>query len=294
MTSPANPTTRTDAASVQEPPADAAPATSSTRHEGRGVSIAIDDVGKQFQMKRRATVDAINGFDLRIEPGEFVALIGPSGCGKSTLLRMIASLEEPTTGTVSVDGRAPSEMARDHRLGVAFQDNALLPWSSVRKNLELPFRLARRSVDWRRIDELLHLVGLAGFDNARPRQLSGGMRQRVSIARSIILQPDVLLLDEPFGALDAVTRRRLNLELQRIWMDDPVTTLLVTHDVDEALLLADRVVVMSARPGKVRKVVDVPFGRPRGTEVMRTPEFHDMVDELTSELDLLSRTDGDD
>ena len=263
-------------------------------HTGRGVPIELQGVSKQFQLKRKKTVDAVTDMTLSVRPGEFVALIGPSGCGKSTVLRMLASLEQPTTGTVTVDSSAPSEMAGSHRLGVAFQDNALLPWSTVRNNLNLPFRLAGRSVDTARVDSLIDLVGLKGFENARPKQLSGGMRQRVSIARSIMLEPDVLLLDEPFGALDAVTRRRLNMELQRIWLADPVTTVLVTHDVDEALLLADRVVVMSPRPGRVRMIKDVPFERPRTSDVTRTPEFHELVDELTTELDNLSRGGGED
>jgi NitT/TauT family transport system ATP-binding protein len=260
---------------------------------GRGVPIELDRVSKRFQIKRKHAVDAVSDLSLTVAAGEFVALIGPSGCGKSTLLRMVASLESPTSGSVAVDGRKPAELARSHRLGVAFQDNALLPWSTVRSNISLPYKLAGRSVDKDRIDSLISLVGLSGFENARPRQLSGGMRQRVSIARSIALEPDVLLLDEPFGALDAVTRRRLNMELQRIWLEDPVTTVLVTHDVDEALLLADRVVVMSARPGRVRMIKEVPFERPRTQAVMRTPEFHDLVDELTAELDLLSTRDAD-
>ncbi|MDY7105620.1 MAG: ABC transporter ATP-binding protein [Actinomycetota bacterium] len=255
---------------------------------GRGVPIHLDAVNKRFSLGRRKSVTAVEDLSLDVRPGEFVGLIGPSGCGKSTVLRMIASLEDPSDGTVTIDGRPPAELAASHRLGVAFQDNALLPWASVRANLSLPFRLAGRRPDRERIDALLELVGLGAFGDARPKQLSGGMRQRVSIARSIILEPDVLLLDEPFGALDAVTRRRLNMELQRIWMEDPVTTVLVTHDVDEALLLADRVVVLSPRPGRVSMIKEVPFDRPRTAEVTRTPEFHELVDELTSELDLLS------
>ena len=255
---------------------------------GRGVPLSLRGVSKHYPLGRRQFTVAVDDLDLDIAAGEFVALIGPSGCGKSTVLRMIASLEEATRGEVLVEGAEPREIAMQHRLGVAFQDNALLPWSTVKQNLALPYRLASLPIDSYRIDELIHMVGLRGFENHRPRQLSGGMRQRVSIARSIVLQPDVLLLDEPFGALDAVTRRRLNSDVQRIWMDDPVTTILVTHDVDEALLLADRVVVMSARPGRVRKIVDVPFERPRTEAVTRTSEFHAMVDELTAELDLLS------
>ncbi|MCU1453690.1 MAG: nitrate/sulfonate/bicarbonate transporter ATP-binding protein [Acidimicrobiales bacterium] len=270
--------------SVAPPPAAEPPAA------GRGVPITLDGVSKRFAMRRQRSVDAVSGLSLSVAAGELVALIGPSGCGKSTVLRMVASLEAPTEGQVLVGGRAPAELARSHRLGVAFQDNALLPWSTVRANLALPYRLAHRPVDKARIESLIELVGLGGFEDARPRQLSGGMRQRVSIARSIVLEPDVLLLDEPFGALDAVTRRRLNMELQRIWMEDPVTTVLVTHDVDEALLLADRVVVLSPRPGRVRTIKDVPFARPRTREVTRTPEFHALVDELTAELDLLSQS----
>lgn len=258
---------------------------------GRGVQIRADHVSKAFRIKRGKEVLAVDQFDLLVGAGEFVAIIGVSGCGKSTMLRMIASLETPSIGQLTVGGAAPSELAAQHRLGVAFQDHALLPWSSVRTNVELPYRLAGRNVDTGRVSQLIELVGLTGFEQLRPRQLSGGMRQRVSIARSLVLEPDVLLLDEPFGALDAVTRRRLNLELQKTWMADPVTTVLVTHDVDEAVLLADRVVVMSARPGRVRRVFDVSFPRPREREVMRTPEFHALVDALTSELDRLDGTD---
>lgn len=244
-------------------------------------AIRLDRVGKAFTLDDGARVDALVDISLSIGQGEFVALIGPSGCGKSTVLRLIAALEAPSEGRVSVEGRAPDELSRAHRLGVAFQDHALLPWLTVSGNVGLPFRLAGRPVDRARVASLLGLVGLAGFEQARPKQLSGGMRQRASIARALALSPDVLLLDEPFGALDAVTRRRLNIELQRIWSEQRITTLLVTHAVDEAIFLADRVVVMSGRPGRILRTLEVPFARPRGPEVMRTPEFHRLVDELT-------------
>lgn len=249
-------------------------------------AISLRGVAKQFPLRRReAPVLALDRFDLDIAPGEFVALIGPSGCGKSTTLRLVADLDAPTEGTVLVEGRRPAELTAAHRLGVAFQDHALLPWLTVRGNLALPFQLAGRAVDDDRITELIELVGLEGFERARPKQLSGGMRQRVAIARALALEPDVLLLDEPFGSLDAVTRRRMNLELQAIWSAHAVTTLLVTHSVDEAVFLADRVVVMTGRPGRIKQIETVPFGRPRSSEITRTEEFHSLCDRLAVALE---------
>ena len=250
-----------------------------------GPAIALRGIVKDFPLRRGTAVRALERFDLEIGHGEFVALLGPSGCGKSTVLRTVAGLEEPSAGEVAVEGRSPAELVRAHRLGVAFQEHALLPWATARGNVALPFQVAGRAVDHERVAALLTLVGLTGFEDARPRQLSGGMRQRVAIARALALEPDVLLLDEPFGALDAVTRRRMNLELSRIWMEQRITTLLVTHDVDEAVLLADRVVVMTGRPGRVRHVEAVDMPHPRGTEATREPEFHALVDRLTGLLD---------
>jgi NitT/TauT family transport system ATP-binding protein len=253
---------------------------------GAASAIEIDGVSKRFDLAgSREGVLALSDLSLAIAPGEFVAILGPSGCGKSTLLRLVAALEQPTSGRVNVNGAAPNLVSANHALGVAFQDHALLPWLSVRDNVALPFRIAGRRVDEAAIARLLELVGLERFGDARPRQLSGGMRQRASIARALVLEPEVLLLDEPFGALDAVTRRQMNVELQRIWSARRITTLLITHSVDEALFLADRVVVMSGRPGRILREVQVPFARPRDPAVMRSEEFHRLVDDLTEALE---------
>ena len=220
-----------------------------------------------------------------MDHGEFVAVIGPSGCGKSTILRMLAGLETPTSGQVEVNGASPAELAAAHRLGVAFQEHALLPWLSARDNIALPFRVMGARPDAGRIDSLIRLVGLEGFERARPKQLSGGMRQRVALARALALEPDLLLLDEPFGALDAVTRRRMNLELQAVWAEHSITSVLVTHSVDEAVFLADRIVVLTERPGRIKQIEEVPFGRPRRRELMTDAAFHSLADELTLAID---------
>ena len=247
-------------------------------------AIVLEAVGKSFRLDGRREVEALSAMSLHVDRGEFVALIGPSGCGKSTVLRMIAALEIPSAGSVTVAGRAPAELVAAHRLGIAFQEHALLPWLDVVGNIALPYRVCGQRVDASRLTALIALVGLTGFERARPKQLSGGMRQRAAIARALVLSPEILLLDEPFGAHDAVTRRYMNLELQRIWLEQRISTLLVTHDVDEAVLLADRVIVMSRRPGRVEQVLAVPFERPRRPHIMRSEAFHRLTDELTMTL----------
>jgi NitT/TauT family transport system ATP-binding protein len=247
--------------------------------------LTFEALSKTYTSRRGGSVTALAGFSLDVAEGEFVAILGPSGCGKSTALRIAAGLEEPDLGSVRVGTARPAEVVAQQGLGVAFQDNALLPWLSVRGNVELPFKLAGRPVDRERVERLIDLVGLTDFASHRPRQLSGGMRQRVSIARSLVLSPRVLLLDEPFGALDAVTRHRLNVELAGIRRTEPATTLLVTHSVDEAIFLADRVVVMTGRPGRVKRVVEVPFGAERDKSTQSLREFHELAAELTLLLD---------
>lgn len=247
--------------------------------------VEVKSVSKRFPGKSGKEFEALRDVTVDIAPGEFVALIGPSGCGKSTILRLIASLERATEGTVSINGRAPLQFTSKHKIGIAFQDHALLPWLDVFANVALPFKVANLPVDTGRVRSLIDMVGLSGFIDRRPSELSGGMRQRAAIARALVLEPELLLLDEPFGALDAVTRRQLNIELQRIWSTRNITTLLVTHGVDEAVFLADRVIVMEARPGRIKRVIDVSFPRPRTQELMRDPEFHALVDDLTHTLE---------
>ena len=248
--------------------------------------LLIEQVRREFAVEGAAPFVALDGVSLRCASGSFTALIGPSGCGKSTLLRLVAGLDQPDAGRLLIGGESPLALQRRGRLGIAFQDAALLPWRSVVDNVRLPFDIVGGSTaaDHQRIAALIDLVGLRGFEKSLPAQLSGGMRQRVAIARALVNQPDVLLLDEPFGALDQILRRSMNIELQRIWTERPTTTVLVTHGIDEALFLADRVVVMHGRPGRIAKVIDVPFARPRDLGLFATAAFRDLEDHVAAVL----------
>ena len=229
--------------------------------------LLATDVSVAFRVPRAAPVQALDGFNLSVERGEVVAIIGPNGCGKSTFLRVAAGLLAPQRGSVTLDDRPI--VGPDPRVGLVFQEPRLLPWRSVADNVTYPLELAGWPRDRRdeRLATLLDLVGLSESARARPSQLSGGMRQRAAIARALALEPEVLLLDEPFSALDALTRERFNLELLELWERTGSTIVIVTHSIPEAILLADRVVVMTPRPGRVAAIVPILAPRPRSLEL---------------------------
>ena len=242
--------------------------------------IDIRGVGKQFRSRSGAMLDALADASLTVEANQFICIVGPSGCGKSTLLRMLAGLETVTSGKITIDGVPVSGDRRD--IGLVFQSPVMLPWRTILKNVLVPAEVLKmdRTTSRKRAHELLDLVGLEGFADRYPDELSGGMRQRAAIARALMHDPKILLMDEPFGALDALTREAMNLELLRIWQGSRKTVVLVTHSIEEALLLSDRVAVFSPRPGSVRDVIDVPIARPRSAATRTDPVFIRLADKI--------------
>lgn len=248
--------------------------------DGHGARIELNDLRKVFRRNERE-ITAVEDLSFSIEPGQFVCMLGPSGCGKTTILRMIAGLESPTSGEIIQGGKRVTYPGPER--GMVFQEFALFPWRTVRKNIEFGLEqkglthAQRREISNKYID----LVDLEGFEEAHPRELSGGMKQRVGIARALANDPDVLLMDEPFGSIDAQTRNLMQKELLRIWGSARKTVVFVTHSVDEAVFLADRIVVLTARPAKVREIIDVPLARPRDRT---SPEFIDIRAKVLEEL----------
>ncbi|TML87328.1 MAG: ABC transporter ATP-binding protein [Actinobacteria bacterium] len=244
--------------------------------------VAINGVSKQF---KGGTV-ALRDIDLEIEPGEFVSLIGPSGCGKSTLLRIVGDLIQPSEGRVTVNGKPARKAREDHDYGIVFQDAVLYDWRTVSKNIALPLELAGtpRQERQAKVEQMLELVELQGFGDHHPWQLSGGMQQRVSIARALSFDPALLLMDEPFGALDEMTRERLNMELLKIWAETGSTIVFVTHSISEAVFLSTRVAVMSARPGRISNVIPIDLPQPRGEATREDPHFFELVTDVREAL----------
>ena len=249
----------------------------------RGLAVRLDGIGVRFAT-RDATVEALDGLDLEVEVGSFTAVIGPNGCGKSTLLRVVAGLLAPSGGSVRVGDAAPRP--GDGRVGLAFQQPRLVPWRTTLDNVAMPLELAGVPSRERGARALVALerVGLASAARLRPRELSGGMAQRAALARALVLDPPVLLLDEPFSALDALTREAFNAELQQLWLEARRTVILVTHSVTEAVALADRVVVMTPRPGRVARVVEVDLARPRPALLLGNARAAELASEVRDAL----------
>ena len=245
--------------------------------EGRNVNLT-------FRPPNRAPVRALQNFDIDIREGEFLSIVGPSGCGKSTFLNVLLGLLKPDSGDVSMHGRRIAGPGTDRAM--VFQEFGLLPWRTVQHNVELGLELKGVATEKRRIisQQFIELVGLVGFEQHYPHELSGGMKQRVGLARALATDPEVLLMDEPFAALDAQTRDLMQVELLRIWQETRKSVLFVTHQIDEAIYLSDRVMVMSKRPGRAKRIFDIDLPRPRDYEMRVTPEFNELKLEIWNEL----------
>ena len=254
------------------------------RRTPAAATILCRNVSKIYETLEDEQVHALADIDLAVHEGEFLSVVGPSGCGKSTLLRLLAGTLPKTAGEIFLRGSPVTGPRRD--IGIVFQTATLLPWRNVLQNTLLPVEVQNldRKIYTERAHSLLHMVGLSGFERKYPLELSGGMQQRVSITRALVHDPAVLLMDEPFGALDALTREQMNLDLQRIWAAAGKTVFLITHSISEAVFLADRVIVMSQRPGRIIAELKITFPRPRTLDVIGTPEFGRLVIEIRHQL----------
>jgi nitrate ABC transporter ATP-binding subunit len=259
------------------------PMNSTASQASARVKIAIDGVGRVFHVDG-AVVTAIERVNLDVGENEFVSIVGTSGCGKSTLLNMVGGLDEPTSGEIRIDGAIVDGPGRNR--GFVFQSYSLFEWMTVRRNIRFALEKSNISKAEKQelVDHFVKAVGLSGFENAYPKQLSGGMRQRVAIARALVYKPSILLMDEPFGALDAQTRGMMQELLLKVWEEHKVTVLFVTHDVDEAIFLADRVVVLASRPGRVKKEIQIDLPRPRSFEIVTDPEFAAYKREILADI----------
>lgn len=241
--------------------------------------IMLDNIGMTYKTTDGRDVTALTSVSLDIKKGEFISLLGPSGCGKTTLLRIIADLLQPTQGTITVGGETPRQARLKQRYGIVFQSAVLYDWRTVKKNVMLPLEIMHvpKAERAERAEKMLELVGLTDFANHYPNQLSGGMQQRVGIARALALRPEILLMDEPFSALDEFTREKLHMDLLKIWRKTNKTIIFVTHNIQESVFLSDRVCVLSPHPGRLSAVVDIDLPRPRTMEMKNTPEFTELV-----------------
>ncbi len=243
--------------------------------------LVVTNASKFYDTKS-GPLHALDGYAMTVKDGEFVSVVGPSGCGKTTLLWSMAGLHSLSGGSVFLDGEAV--VGPHPQIGMVFQDANLLPWRNLQKNIQLPFEIKGIRPDLAHIDHLLERVGLSGFGNKFPRELSGGMQQRASIVRALSFNPSVLMMDEPFGALDAFTREEMNLLVEEIWLETRKTVVFITHNIAEAVFLSDRVHVMSARPGRLAKIFDINYPRPRPLALLATKEMFDLVNEIKSEI----------
>jgi NitT/TauT family transport system ATP-binding protein len=237
------------------------------------LSVSVHGLSKTFDGEN----DVLTGIGFDVAPGSIVALLGPSGCGKTTLIRILCGLEVPSSGSVRIGDANPETLRKEGRIGMAFQEPALFPWRTVFQNISLPLEIQGRP-DKSSVDRVVKLLRLENTEHLKPAQLSGGMAQRVAVARALVTRPDILLLDEPFGALDWFLRRHIIIDFEQVWLNEKSTTIIVTHETREAAFLADRIVVLSSRPGRILSTIDVSLPRPRSSSIFTTEEFHSFCD----------------